>query len=153
MKILAANHLHNTAEYDRRSYFVKVDPDTTIDDILTPRFWAHHVQKLDINARVEVVSVDGKFDLDLRVVDRGVGFVTMRVLRRWERDVADKSIAVPNVSEADIPDGYTVNHAPKTKWRVFTKEPLQEISRDHPTKEHAIAAAMEHAAKATNIAA
>lgn len=153
MKVLPANYMHNQAEYDRPCFFVSLPPEYSIDDVLSPKFWAHHVKKLPINSRVEVVSSDGQFDLELRVVSSDIGYVRMRVLRKWERTELPKEEAPPAVTEADIPEGYLVNHAPKTKWRVFTREPHEEIKRDLPTKEHAIAVAIEHHNKAMGIAA
>lgn len=153
MNILPGNALQNTAEYDRNTFFVSVGPDVSMEDVLTPRFWAHHVAKLKVNTKIEVVAEDGSFDLELRVVKTGVGYVHVRVLREWKRVSAPAAEQVPDVSETDIPEGYIVNHAPKTKWRFLTEEPKLEIARDFATKEHAIAAAIAHAKVSMQVAA
>lgn len=73
----------------------------------------------------------------------------MRPLRIWLRDEpAEQGEDEDAPAPLGIPDGYVVNHAPKTGWRVLTKEPPAEISRNHVTKLDAINAAIEHAAKA-----
>lgn len=153
MKLLSPNAIQNEAYYNRPAFFITVSPDIALEDVTNSRFWAHHVKKLPIHSIVEVVSEDGKFDIEMRVVGSGIGFVNMRVLRKWERKDLPKEQAVPDVTEADIPEGYTVNHAPKTRWRAFIKEPLEEIRRDLPTKEHAIMAAIEHSKLASQAAA
>ena len=145
MKTLSPNALQNEASFERRSFFAVVPHDVTIDDVLAPRFWAHHVARLPIHSIVEVVSVDGQFDLEMRVVSSGIGFVKMRVLRRWERTELPKADKVPEVTMDDLPEGYEVSFAPKKMWRAFIKDPLQEIRSGLASREHAIAAAIEHA--------
>jgi hypothetical protein len=153
MKFLSPNVLHNSADYDRGNFFAVVPPSISLEDVMQPRFWAHHVKRLPIHSLVEVVSEDGQFDLELRVVSSGIGYVNMRVLRKWVRKDTPKEEAVPDVTDADIPEGYTVSHAPKTRWRAFIKEPLQEIKRDLPSREHAIVAAIEHSRASSQVAA
>ena len=142
------------ADFVRTAHHVNIDPSYTIKDILRPGFWAHHVMKLNSPDVVDVVATDGSLDVTLRVVDKGIGFVTMRPLRIWIRDeVKSGEPEAPVVALGDIPEGYVVGHTPKTGWRVLTKDPSIEISRNHKSKEEAINAAISHAEKANGIAA
>jgi len=152
-KVLPPSAIQNEAYYNRPSFFIVVPPDIALEDVTNARFWAHHVKKLPVHTIVEVVSKDGKFDVELRVVSSGIGFVNMRVLRKWERKDLPAEQAVPNVTKDDIPAGYKVDFAPKAGWRAFILDPLLEIKRDLPTKEHAIMATIDHAALASQVAA
>lgn len=149
-KALSPTAMTRAADYVRTAHHVVVPVDVTMEDVTRPSFWAHHTGRLGKNDIVDVLSEDGSFDMQLRVVDKGVGFVEMRVLREWQREGAEEDAGL---SLPDAPDGYIVNHAPKTGWRVLTKDPHLEISRNHKSKLEAIEAAIVHAAKAAGLAA
>lgn len=147
VKLLSPTAMTNSADFVRTAYHVNVAPDVTLTDILTPKFWAHHVNRIKVNDIVDVLATDGSLDVQLRAVEKGVGFIVFRVLRQWLREDkqenAEKEVELP-----DLPEGYLVNHTPKTGWRVFTTEPHQEVSRDHKSKYAAYMAAIAHAQKA-----
>jgi hypothetical protein len=52
-----------------------------------------------------------------------------------------------------IPDGYVVDHTPKTLWRVKLKDGGIELVRNQKTKADAIQAALGHAQRSQGIAA
>lgn len=149
-KALAATAMTRSADFVRTAHHVVVPVDVTMEDVTRPSFWAHHTGRLGKHDIVDVLSEDGSFDMQLRVVDKGVGFVEMRVLREWQREgaAAEEAGDLP-----DVPDGYIVNHAPKTGWRVLTKEPHLEISRNHKSRREATEVAIVHAAKAAGLTA
>lgn len=150
IKVLPATAMRsNGAEYARTYHHLVVTPDVTIEDILRPRFWAHHVQSLNVNDLIDVVSSDGGLDVQLRVTGKGIGFVETRPRLAWIRDSAPKSEG-GDAGETlpDMPDGYTVNFAPKQGWRVMMNDPHQIVSKDHKSKREAIEAATAHARRA-----
>lgn len=148
-KVLHATAMTRSADYVRTAHHVVVPVDTTPEDILRPGFWAHHTARLNKHDIVDVITEDGGIDMQLRVTGKGTGFVEMRVLRAWLREEpVTEEADEPALEPLSVPDGYTVNHAPKTGWRVMTKEPPLEVSRNHTSKLHAIQAAVEHAARA-----
>lgn len=151
-KTLHATAMTRSADYARTYHHVVVPHDVTLEDLKRPSYWAHHTERLRKGDLVDVLSEDDGLDVQLRVIDKGVGFVTMRVIRAWQRQAA-KAEQDAASDALDVPDGYIVNHAPMTKWRVMTKEPHMEVSRNHPSKEAAIQAAVVHAAKAAGLAA
>ncbi|NLS19901.1 hypothetical protein HGP16_25515 [Rhizobium sp. P40RR-XXII] len=153
MKTLHPTKMRNAAEYVRTQHHVIVDPDHTIEDVLKPGYWAHHAERIRVYDLIDVIHND--FDLTLRVTGRGIGFVETRVLRAWISDDAEvsPSSSQPAKVEADIPDGYVVDHTPKTGWRARLKDGGAEISRNHKSKSDAIQAAINHAARAQGIAA
>lgn len=148
-KVLSSTAMSRSADFARTYHHVVVPHDVTIEDILRPGFWAHHTARLNKHDIVDVITEDGGIDVQLRVTGKAIGLVEMRPLRIWLRDepateAEDEDAPAP----LGVPEGYVVNHAPKTGWRVLTKEPPAEISRNHATKLDAINAAIEHAAKA-----
>lgn len=150
--------MSRAADYVRTAHHVNLDPEATIEDILRPSFWAHHVPRLNVNDVVDVLTTDGGIDIQLRVIEKGIGFVIMRPLRIWLRDEVSaiggaEPASAPVDALGELPEGYRVDHTPKTSWRVHTKDPSQEVSRNHKSKNEAINAALAHAAKANGIAA
>lgn len=151
MKTLPSTAMTRAADYARTYHHVNVDPSATLEDILRPGFWAHHVGRLKVGDLVDVLTTDGGIDIQLRVIESGIGFVSMRPLRIWVREEADTGPQTPVEALGDVPDGYIVNHTPKTSWRVLTKEPSAEVSRGHKSKAEATNAAIAHAAKANGL--
>lgn len=153
MKTLPATAMTRSADINRTYHHVNVDPLATLADILRPSFWAHHTQRLQPNDMVDVMTTDGGIDVSLRVVSKAIGMVEMRPLRIWVRDEAKPATNDEPAEMPDVPEGYKVNHAPKTGWRVLTEDPALEISRNHKSRLEATMAAIAHAAKANAVAA
>jgi len=143
------------AEFSRSYRHIDVDNDVTLDDLLTPGFWAHHANTLQEKDLLDVLSFDMDLDVQLRVVETGVGFVVMRVcaVRHNRSGDADATIEEADEEEGELPEipkGYKVGFSPGSKkWYVQTNlvKPAQTISTDHLTKRDAILDAVAHAAK------
>lgn len=148
MKILHPTALRHAADYGRAQLHLDVGPDTSIEDVLVPGYWRHHAAKLNVNDLIDILGQG--FDITVRVVEKGNGFVNMRVLRKWEDDAIK---AVETDHDDEIPAGYVIDHTPRTRWRVRLKDGAAEIARDCMTKPDAIAKALEHAVKSGTIAA
>ncbi|NTF54418.1 hypothetical protein G6L12_05855 [Agrobacterium rhizogenes] len=153
MKTLHPTKMRNAAEYVRTQHHAVVDPDHTLDDVLAPGYWAHHVDRLRVHDLIDVIGE--RFDVTLRVTGRGKGFVETRVLRKWEDDTpaAKLTDAERAAIEATIPDGYVIDHTPKTGWRARLRDGGEEISRNHKSKVEAIQSAIAHSQRAQGIAA
>lgn len=148
MKKLHATKLRNAADFARSIWHVEVDPDTNIDDVQVPGYWQHHVAKIQVNDLIEVIGQG--FDIQLRVTDKGLGYVETRLLRKW----TDDRVVEPQLTnDDDVPEGYVVDHTPRTRWRVRLKDGAVEIKRDLMTRSEAVKAAVTHAALAGGIAA
>ena len=120
------------AQHARNEFFVIVPSDTTIEEVLTPGYWANHVAALSTRpfARVEVVREDGTMDLDLRCIEVKPGLAKMRVIHKF---VDDKNL--PRLAEAaaesasghdpvvaaqaEMPEGYKVGFIPNGPKRGF----------------------------------
>jgi hypothetical protein len=153
MKTLHPTKMRNAAEYVRTQHHVAVDPSTTLQEVLIPGFWAHHVDRLRMDDLIDVLGET--FDVTLRVIGKGNGYVETRVLRQWlsEEPAAKLSDEERARIEASIPDGYVIDHTPKTGWRARLKDGGAEISRNHKSKVEAIQSAVTHSQRAQGIAA
>jgi hypothetical protein len=148
MKKLHPTRLRNAAEFARSIWHVEVDPDVTIEDVMTPGYWQHHVAKIQIHDIIEIIGQG--FDIQLRATGKGIGYVETRLLRKWTDDVAVASKPAPDL---DVPEGYVVDHTPKTLWRVRLKDGGVEVKRDIKTRSEAVDTAVAHAMRASGIAA
>lgn len=156
MKNLPATAMNSHgADYARGYHHVNVDPDATLQDILRPSFWAYHVNNVRVNDLVDVLTLDGGIDLQMRVIGKGIGYIEFRVLRCWTREAVEsiEFTSEPDTGDDEIPDGYAVNFAPKQLWRVIMKNPHNIVSKDIRSKAEAINVAKAHAAKANAVAA
>jgi hypothetical protein len=153
MKTLHPTKMRNAAEYVRTQHHVVVDPDHSLEDVLTPGYWQHHVERLRVHDLIDVIGE--RFDATLRVTGKGNGYVETRPLRLWvsEEPAAKLSDEERATIEASIPDGYVIDHTPKTLWRARLKDGGGEISRSHKSKVEAIQSAIVHAGRARGIAA
>jgi hypothetical protein len=144
MKTLHPTALRHQAEYVRQQFHLTVSPDVTVEDMLMPGFWAHHAGRLKKGDLIDVLG-DG-FDITLRVANSNVGFVNVYVIREWRDTTRTMSISDEEAEqiEASLPDGYVVDHTPRTLWRVRLKDGAVPISRDHKTKVEAITSAIKH---------
>lgn len=153
MRPLHPTKMRHAADYVRTIHMVVVDPTDTIEDVLTPAFWAHHADRLRLYDLIDVIS--DTFDMQLRVTGKGVGFVETRVLRKWVSEAPAAKLSADEVAaiEATIPDGYHIDHTPKTGWRAKLTDGGAEISRNHKSKVEAIQSAIDHSRRALGIAA
>jgi len=148
MKHLHPNAMRQTADYVRTQHHVDLSDSTdiTLDDIMVPGFWRHHTERMRCGDLIDVIGQG--FDITLRVKNKGLGFVNTYPLRIWTEQ---KEAAVEYAG--DVPDGYSVDHTPRTRWRVRMTPEGTEISRDHMTKAEAVASAKDHSAKIHGVAA
>lgn len=150
MKHLHPNALRLGADHQRTIHHIDVqsDPEMTLMDVMKPGFWKHHSDRIRPGDMIDVVG--NGFDISLRVTGKGLGYVETRLLRIWQ---AEESAHPPADSVGDVPDGYTVDHTPKTLWRVRMKPEGTELSRNHKTKADATEAAKLHYSKSMGVAA
>ena len=153
MKTLHPTKMRNSADYTRTQHHVVVDPGHTLEDVTTAGYWAHHVDRLRVHDLIDVIGEH--FDVTLRVIAKGNGFVDTRILRKWEDDAPAAKLTDEERAaiDATIPEGYIIDHTPKTGWRARLKDGGAEISRNHKTKVDAIKDAVAHAGRAQVIAA
>jgi len=156
-KILSVKTEPRIADYSRSYRHIDVDNDVTLDELMIPGFWAHHANTVQPKDLVDVLSLDMELDVQLRVIETGVGFVVMRVCSvRHDRTVAN------DVDEGDepgelpqVPKGYKVGFTPKRGYYVQSSHvtPAEIVSSDHQTRREAIFAAIDYDKKINTKAA
>ncbi|MCZ3377426.1 hypothetical protein [Rhizobium sp. AG207R] len=153
MKTLHPTKMRHAADYVRAQHHVVVDPSDTIEDVTRPSYWTHHVNTVRVHDLIDVIGEN--FDLTLRVTAKGVGFVETRLLRKWESEAPAAKLSKEEMAafEAMLPDGYVVDHTPKTLWRTRLEKSGEEIVRNQKSKVDAIRAAVDHYQRAQGIAA
>lgn len=127
------------AHHIRLQFVAQVPPETTLEDVTNPAFWAHHVQRLRPGAIIEVLSEDNSLDCELRVTEVGPTFAKVRVLRNYT------PAAAPAISH-DAPSDVEVGYGGKNdKWRVVHKG--QVVASNLGSREDAEKAAEEYRSK------
>jgi hypothetical protein len=158
MKI-PANTALNSADFTRTLRRMVVPNTMTMEEVSIPGNWANIFAKVTVDDEVIVTPEDRSWRLHLLVVERGTGWVKTALLHAIDlTKVAVKQPVIEQPSELpedapQPPEGYTVNFAPAHKWRAMTNDPHLVVSKDHKTREAAIAAAVEHSKKASGLAA
>ena len=153
MKSLPATALgRNGADYKRSYHHVKVDADVSLDDLLGPGFWVHYAQMLQVDDLIDIVS--DVLDVQLRVVEKGVGFVKMRPRLLWAKDGIGSEASAPAEPLPELPAGYEIKRGPGGRFRVFQKDPMLDVGNGtFLTEREAILAARTHYPNANAIAA
>jgi hypothetical protein len=146
MKVLPSNAKLNDASFSRVHRHLSVDPDVQVSDLLRPGFWIHHGNQLGRFDLIDVVATDGSLDVQLRVDLIEKGLPWMRVLRAYVRD--GRPTVDDDAPVADAPDGYLIDQNAKGGWRARTKHPVIVLADGLLTRDEAMRAALEHAAKA-----
>lgn len=151
-KVLTSTAL-KLAEYEAPNYFVVVDNDTTIEDIMRPAFWAHHSGKLRKNNTIDIVRENSSLDMQVRVIESGQGFVRVRPLRAWEDEevakarAADVAAEETNTGAVKLPEEYKITSGRGSF--VLTYVPTDtRIGQGYKTRGLAEEAARAHAASA-----
>lgn len=114
MTPLKASNLDHS-HYVRLSMTASVPAGTTLEEVLTPGYWANHAYRLKRGAIIEILSEDNLLDCELRVLETGPTYAKVRLLRNY---VAEAEAAKPKTStpEEDI----EVNYGGKQdRWRVI----------------------------------
>lgn len=144
------------ADYARAQFHVVLDPGVTVEQLLTPRTWAMHGganSPLKPGDLIDVITADFSLDCTFRVRGVEVGMVHLIPLRVWQKDRPAEKPKAPDAPMPDVPEGYKVHFAPRTRWRVMTVDPQETVSQGHKGELEARQAAIQHAARAKGEAA
>lgn len=136
----------NPADFTRTIRRMVVPAGMSMEDVSIPGNWANVFSKVSVRDEIIVETEDMAWRLHLYVKEIGVGFVKTAVLHAMEFAKAGKS--AENVKTPPLPEGYKVNFAPRTRYRVLNGDAL-EVSRDHKTEHDAVLAAIAHAENAS----
>lgn len=155
IKLLPAATKVDPAEFTLTVRRVVVPNDFAVSDILKPGAWAHIASKIQAGDEILAFREDKAWRVHLIVLESGPGLLMLDVLSLWRNPAHAQEEPVEAVPDTDLeaPEGYTVNFAPKTLWRVWSKDPALEVSRNHQSKLAAVMSARAHFQKSNAVAA
>lgn len=146
MKELPSSTKMDDANFSRTYRHLVVPPSVTVADLTRPGFWVHHAAKLNRFDIIDAIASDGSLDVQLRVDLVQAGLPTMRVLREYVRE--GRMAETEAADERAAPAGYLVDQDAAGGWRARTKNPVIVLASGLLTKDEAMKAALDHAAKA-----
>lgn len=123
-------------------------PGITLDDCKRQDYWRNNIKECAQSRvggrpsfnRIEILSEDGTWEAELRIMSAADGLVQTRLLREWHEP------AKPG-RKPQLPEGYVVEHIPGNGWRAL--DPNAEIVTQRlTTEEQATRAAYDHAKRA-----
>lgn len=155
IKMLPAATGVQPIDFHRTMRHVTIPVDYSVDDILVPGAWGHIASKIPRGDEIVAIRADMAWRAHLLVSESGPGFLMVHALSIWSNPshVEKVDSAASEGEELDAPENYTVNHAPRTGWRVWTKTPALEVSRNHKTRRDAVMAARAHYQRIVAVAA
>lgn len=125
------------SQYRLKEYTVFIPAEHEPRMLRDPNYWMHHARRLQINDKIDCISMGGQWECTLRVIAKGDTWVKTRFLFGYDGEGKD-DVAVP------IRDQYAITHVPTQGYRVIHKETKGVISDKHQTKDAAIAALDAH---------
>ena len=104
------------AEYSRSVFSVSIEHNTTKEDMLQPKFWAHVAANMRVNDRIEAFAEDGSFYAELLVVAKDrtwakVHLMSFHDLTKIAMDISD-----------DILDQYKIDFKGPKGWCVIRRD-------------------------------
>lgn len=130
------------AENRRHFWSADVHPETTIEDIERPAFWAHEAAKLRQFDRIEIRWEDGQKWADAIVLASGAGFARVSIV-----NMIDAAAGEDGAIGADAEDLLLITEikwkGPTLKWAVIRTKDGHLISSGHD-KIAAYAAAVQY---------
>lgn len=122
-------HLLKEAEYQRKVFYIQLEADTTLDDVLRPAFWAHVARRLKPRARIEVHPADGSWFAELIVLAASHISASVAVLNKVDLAAADLT--------GDILD-HEVKHRGRAGWSAVRKSDHMVVVEGLPSKQAVI---------------
>lgn len=126
------------AEYARSNWFIRADPEVSMEEVLDPKFYTHVASKMKCGDRIEVLADDLTWHVDLIVVN--VEKVSIKVV-----PLAVNKLVKDEPSE--FPD-YTIRWAGESaKHRVIRKSDRAVLKSGFATASDAADWLREHLKK------
>ncbi len=122
----------------------------TLEMCQAPTYWAQCTRELGQqrvlgrNAwnRIEIISEDGSWEAELRVLSVKDGLVQTRLIREWQEP------AKPG-RKLTVPEGYVVEHIADNGWRALDPKGRIIIEKQS-VEDDALKAAVSHAKRASS---
>lgn len=152
-----------SAKQARQEWHCSIPNDTLVEDVLKPVYWVHVMGKIKPGALVDLLTLDGTLDMQVRVlaVQNGNVMVRPRIIVQAEgRDARVKELraqqqangqdrdgfVLQNEIREQTPEGYKVGYNPGRKnWYVQLKADGSKLYSDIMSREEGLRLAIAHA--------
>jgi hypothetical protein len=122
-------------------------PGVTLDMCRRPDYWRNNVRECGRSRiagqrpwnKIEIISEDGSWEAELRILSAADGLVHTRVIREWY--VESKPGRKPS-----LPDGYSIEYVTGNGWRALDAAGMI-VSSNLPIEDDAVRAAAHHGRK------
>jgi hypothetical protein len=111
-------------------WYAKPEPDTPLEAVLEPKYWAHCSAKLAPENTIIVIPEGAPWRAELMVLDAGRGFAKVVVLSFVEIEAHEVTGDQPTADEYDVRWA-----GPHAKWRVIRKSDKRVMIEERPTKQ------------------
>lgn len=127
-------HEMHAADYQRSDWVARPEKGTTLDEMMTPEYWANQAQNMRQFDRIEVRAFDGSWWAELLVMVVQPFAAKVHVLRHLD-------FAKPSASgDLAVPDGYEIKwRGPQHRFAIVRLSDNTVITEDHASKQTAAA--------------
>lgn len=138
---------NRAADYARTVHHVDAPNGVTVADVLRPAFWKNHAERVRVKDRIEILAVDGSFDVEVRVIgkegpEKNPTGLVVNMLRLWTKD--SPAVVLPQVAEPRDFDGFKIDHTPRTRWRIVRRSDGAVVARDIQSRPEAEQWVIDH---------
>lgn len=102
------------SNHARNSWFVVVDPGTTVEQVMQDEFWVHVQLRLHRFDRIEVVSADKSLYADILVLSEQGKALALKLIHKVVDEASAEAI--------DVEDGKYRIEFISTGWRVLKRQ-------------------------------
>lgn len=120
-------------DYERTVYVATAFEDTTVEDMLDPKYWVHVASKMKPWDRIEARANDGTWWAEFMVLESGRAFARVVLMRQQNlttTDVAQSQIAA-------FTDYKVLHRGPHCKWSVIRVSDKHVLHEGEGTKDGA----------------
>jgi hypothetical protein len=110
------------AEHRRQIWHIVPEHGTALAELLTPAYWSHVSRQMRPSDRIEVNAEDGSFFAELVVIDAGLQFAKVALLREAKLEGVE-------ASQTSLPGHKVEWSGPHTKFRVV-RESDRKVLKD-----------------------
>lgn len=109
------------AEHMRVIYHATVEPSVKREDLVKSEFWKHVAPKLQPYTRIEVVTDDGQYYVELMVLASGRNWATVKEINFVDLSGQDK------ITDTHQDDFFVKHNGPHDKWCIFRRSDNEKI--------------------------
>lgn len=102
----------SVADYKRTLWFVTSSEGVTVEHVLEPEYWAHVAQRMKPFDRIELVSYDGTWMVDLLVITTGKTAAKVIKLHEYTLDGTYADLSSVNRT-------HEIKHRGPRKWSII----------------------------------